>query len=100
MAKELTRIPLAEFSRNLNDLFARVVQEHQAVVVEGENGELAVLKPLRPSRRRPQGCKKTTADYEAFLSSAGSWKGLVDTDQLIADIYESRRIPSRPPIEL
>lgn len=39
----------------------------------------------------------TEADYEAFLSAAGSWNGLVDADKLIADIYESRRISSRPP---
>jgi hypothetical protein len=43
--------------------------------------------------------RKTAADYEAFLSAAGSWKD-VDTDKLIADIYESRRRSSGPPIEL
>ena len=61
--------------------------------------DLAMIVPVpRPRRsgRRP----KTEADRQAFLSSAGGWKDLVDTDQLIADIYESRRASSRPPVEL
>lgn len=29
---------------------------------------------------------------DAFEKAAGSWKGLVDTERLIKDIYESRRI--------
>ena len=29
---------------------------------------------------------------DAFENAAGSWKGLVDTERLIKDIYESRRI--------
>ena len=36
------------------------------------------------------------ADDEAFLRSAGSWKGLVDTERLIRDIYENRLISTRP----
>lgn len=52
--------------------------------------------PKKAKRRRG----KTKADYEAFLSSAGAWKDLVDSDKLIADIYESRRHSSRPPVEL
>jgi len=35
-------------------------------------------------------------DDEAFLRSAGSWKGLVDTERLIRDIYEDRLISTRP----
>lgn len=52
--------------------------------------------PKKAKRRR----EKPKADYEAFLSSAGGWKNLVDTDKLIADIYQSRRHFSRPPVEL
>ena len=36
---------------------------------------------------------------DAFERAAGSWKGLVDTERLIRDIYESRRIRA-PEIEL
>ena len=52
--------------------------------------------PVKPK------CKskgKTEKDLEAFRSAAGSWKD-VDTDKLMADIYESRRHSSRPPVEL
>jgi predicted DNA-binding antitoxin AbrB/MazE fold protein len=35
-------------------------------------------------------------DIEAFRRSAGSWRGLVDADRLIADIYESRLPGMRP----
>ena len=34
-------------------------------------------------------------DDEAFLRSAGSWKGLVDGEKLIRDIYEDRLISTR-----
>jgi predicted DNA-binding antitoxin AbrB/MazE fold protein len=34
-------------------------------------------------------------DDEAFLRSAGSWKGLVDAEKLIRDIYEDRLIDTR-----
>jgi len=34
-------------------------------------------------------------DDEAFLRSAGSWKGLVDAEKLIEDIYADRLIDTR-----
>lgn len=34
-------------------------------------------------------------DDEAFLRSAGSWKGLVDAEKLIEDIYADRLIDAR-----
>jgi len=34
-------------------------------------------------------------DDEAFLRSAGSWKGLVDAEKLIENIYADRLIDSR-----
>jgi len=34
-------------------------------------------------------------DDEAFLRSAGSWKGLVDAEELIENIYADRLIDSR-----
>jgi len=34
-------------------------------------------------------------DDEAFLRSAGSWKGLIDAEKLIRDIYEDRLIDTR-----
>jgi predicted DNA-binding antitoxin AbrB/MazE fold protein len=34
-------------------------------------------------------------DDEAFLRSAGSWKGLVDAEELIENIYADRLIDTR-----
>jgi hypothetical protein len=34
-------------------------------------------------------------DDEAFLRSAGSWKGLVDAEKLIEDIYADRLLETR-----
>jgi len=35
------------------------------------------------------------ADDEAFLRSAGSWKGLIDAERFIRDIYEDRLVHTR-----
>ena len=35
-------------------------------------------------------------DFEAFRRAAGSWKGTVDADELIRNIYADRRIATRP----
>ena len=64
-----------------------------------ENKPVAVIMPARkaPAKKKQE---KTKTDYEAFLSAAGGWKDLVDTEKLKKDIYESRNISTRPPIEL
>jgi hypothetical protein len=58
---------------------------------------LAILRPL-PSNGKRGKRAKSKKDYEAFLASSGSWKD-VDTDRLVRDIYESREIVSRSPIQ-
>ncbi len=75
-------------------LVEEVRETNEPRILRRGNEELAVITALPPH----QG--KTEADYEAFRSAAGGWKGLVDTDKLIEDIYESRRISSRPPVDL
>lgn len=61
---------------------------------------VAILMPAITKQVRRKTRVKTKADYEAFRSAAGGWKGLVDTEKLKKDIYESRKIVSRPPLEL
>jgi predicted DNA-binding antitoxin AbrB/MazE fold protein len=36
-----------------------------------------------------------TKNFEAFRRSAGSWRGLVDADKLIRNIYRDRLISTR-----
>ena len=91
-------ITFDEFAANLSAVFKRVVHDQEVVVVE-RNGVAAEFRPA-PETAPRQRQAKTQADHEAFLSSAGAWKDLVDTEQLKADIYASRRISTRPPVEL
>ncbi len=99
MAREITRVPFNEFSNNIAEFFSRVARGHEAMIVEGEEGELVVLKSVRPAKARIRARRRTTGDREAFLSSFGSW-GDADTDTLIRNIYEARGVSSRPAIEL
>ena|SRR5712692_3712053 len=65
------------------------------------NGEdMAIVIPIALGSRRKVKRTRTKADYDAFLLAAGGWKGLVDADKLLADIYESRALSTKPPIEL
>jgi hypothetical protein len=59
--------------------------------------EIAVLMPLR---KRRGGRAISREDYEAFLASAGSWKGIVDVEQFKRDNARQKRIPGRRPVEL
>lgn len=53
-------------------------------VPEGTEVTVTILET--PTRRDPDGLRK----------SAGGWKGLVDAEKLIADIYADRLISTRP----
>ena len=37
-----------------------------------------------------------TLDFDAFRRSAGSWKGTIDAEELIRNIYADRIISTRP----
>ena len=82
---------------------ARIAEEVAATKIprelKRENKTVAVIVPVKKSASKKKR-EKTKADYEAFKSAAGGWKGLVDTEQLKKDIYESRRLSTRPPIKL
>ncbi len=64
-----------------------------------ENKTVAVIMPARSATARKKR-EKTKADYDAFKSAAGGWKDLVDTEKLKKDIYESRKVSTRPSIDL
>ena len=62
-----------------------------------------VFEPLEPISV-PDGTEVTVTipegvspeDVEAFHRSAGSWKGTIDAERLIRDIYNDRLISTRP----
>jgi hypothetical protein len=78
-----------------------VRRSHTPRLLRHAGEDLAIVVPVShtPTKRR-RGREKTAADFEAFRRAAGSWKDLVDTGKLIEDIYESRRISTRPPVDL
>ena len=75
-----------------------LVDELQATdgptVLRRNGAEVAIVRSLKPPRSRRQRTR-TERDVKAFLAAAGGWKGLVDTDQLIKDIYADRELEIR-----
>ena len=99
MQREIKRIDIS----NVPELL-RIAEEvritHQPHILRRDSEDVAILMPVTPSSQRRVKRELTKSDYQAFLSAAGSWSGLVDSDKLIADIRESRRHSSKPPVEL
>ncbi len=44
--------------------------------------------------------KPITTGAEGIKKCFGGWKGLIDADQFLKDIYESRKISTRPEVKL
>ncbi len=80
-------------------LAEEVHRTHEPRVLQRDGEALALLVPVGPTGASRPRKRRTSADEEAFRSAAGSWPD-VDTDRLIADIYDSRRRSTRPPVEL
>jgi hypothetical protein len=99
MANELKRIDIG----NVPELL-RIVEEVRSTneprVLRRDSEDVAILLPATAARGPLATRPRTKADHEAFLVSAGSWKGSVDAEEFIAYIYERRRSSSRPPVEL
>lgn len=56
--------------------------------VLAENGEaFAIVSPVRRRRRQRE---MTDADRAAVLAAVGSWKGLVDPDELVRELDRAR----------
>lgn len=73
---------------------------HQPRILRRDSEDLAILIPVTHSSQERVKRELTESDYQAFLSAAGSWSSFVDSDKLIEDIHESRRLSSKPPVEL
>jgi hypothetical protein len=97
---DATRISVDELAGDVAGVLDRVVHQHEVVVVERNGSDVAVIRPAAATSRRRRRQAPTPADYEAFLATAGAWDGLVDTEQLKADIAASRRLSPRPQLEL
>jgi len=97
MEKQAKRISFEEFAGNLAEIFDAVIKERETIVIESKNGGLIEVKPATPAN--PQRRDKTQEDKDAFLSSAGAWAD-VDVDSFLKANEESRRLNTRPPVDL
>ena len=92
MSEELRRIRFDEFANNLARFFALVSRERETLLVENDEGERVVLRPLTISASESQ---LTEDDYRAFRSAFGGWSN-VDTEALKAKINDCRKSSRRP----
>src|SRR5579859_926226 len=95
MAKEMRSIDIS----SVPDL-VRIAEEVRASgrprILRRDGEDVAMMIPIGHSRKHRTGRIRTQADYDAFLSSTGGWKALVDGDKLLRDIYESREPSTKP----
>ena len=92
MAGETIHVSLADFARDLDGFFTRIVQDRETVVVENEAGERVEVRPARNGRHRSRKRRTGEEDFAALRAAAGSWAD-VDDEELLRKIYESRDLP-------
>lgn len=84
----------------LKELVEEIRAEGTPRILRGNGENLAVIVPL-PKNEPSRGKRRISEeDYLLFLSSAGSWRNVVDAERFLKGNYESRRRSSRPHIEL
>jgi hypothetical protein len=102
MAREYKTIDIGD-EPALMRLVEEIRTSREPVILRRGEEELAILQPTgeEPSSDEDvRNWRPTAEQIAAFRSIAGAWKD-VDTDRLIEDIYEGRRIGAdRPPVEL
>lgn len=98
MAEHVKSIDIRD-APELRRLAEEVHRSGESRVLRREGEDLAMIVPLPRPRRERHSRTLSDEDYQAFRSAAGGWKD-IDTDRLIENIYESRRISIRPPVEL
>lgn len=55
---------------------------------------------LRAAKRMKSAKAEESKAEDGFKRSAGSWKGLVDGEELIRNIYADRLVSTRPEVKL
>ena len=96
MAKELITVDVSKVPELLR-LAEEVRGTKTARILRRDEEDIALVVPIAPRRRVK--ASRTKADLDAFLSAAGSWKDLVDAEELKEHIASSRG-SSRPTVDL
>jgi hypothetical protein len=99
---DFTMSHLTPIDITTNPELLRIVEEVTTTKTPRElkrdNKIIAVIMPVKKTSAKKKR-ENTKADYEAFKSAAGSWKDM-DVEKFKADIYESRKLSTRPPVKL
>lgn len=82
----------------LSKLVDEARRSKERVLLRSGDDIVAEIVPVGTSTFRPTKVR-TPEGRRAFLAAAGSWKD-VDVDRLLEDIYESRRLSTKPPVDL
>ena len=102
VARPTTNDEPVEEIESLDDLrriAADVQHDNRPRLVSIAGGGNITLAPAPKKRRKLTPEEKAKADEEAFLSAAGSWKGLVDPEEFKRQIREGRS-SNRPYVEI
>ena len=86
-------------SPDLRRVAEEVRDSGEPIVLRMEDEELAVLIPVDTTARRARR-RLTQADYDAVMSTAGSWQGLVDDIDKLKAKLKAARGSDRPSVEL
>lgn len=78
---------------------AKVRDDDAPLLLERHGEPLAVVIPVEWARRFGLRAPRTEADYAAFRAAAGSWKGHIDVDTFLEEVYASRGRSVAPPSE-
>ena len=97
MTREAARIDISTMP-DLARLAEEVARTRTPRVLRRGDEDLAILSPTTPKRRR-RGKRVTEEDIAASLAAAGSWKELVDGEQLKREL-DAARSDNSPPVEL
>jgi hypothetical protein len=98
MATEYASIDIGD-APSLSELADEVRRTNRPLVLRRADEDIAIISPVKKTTKRSSVKKKSAADMAAFWSAFGGWKD-VDTERLKADIYESRRLSTKPRPEL
>ena len=79
----VVRIPIDEFKIRTSEILERVWRDRKTIEVEVDRGKVVSLHPTADT------AEMTQEDYEAFMSSFGSWSDL-DAEQFLKGVYGSR----------
>ncbi len=87
-------------SPDLTRLVERVSESNETTFLRHKGQAVAKIMPLGLNRRRRRPRMDPGEAARVLRETAGGWKGLVDTDKLIEDIYADRELSSRELPEL